>query len=410
MRHLLEQLQNLDKSQNYREIGKPIVNYWNYIYNIQDVYPIIVCLNINGKNFKHTLNVYESVQKYKPHIIFTIENWKEYPNINNYTKFTTNDCYMNCLFIRNDIVRNRSVNKIPYGFRFDDICFRYCKPGCKKTELFQNEIGDYNFNSNTWIDNSQFFREDRRNKPGGMGFRLNKKFTYEFFTTSSDHDGIAIKILENWKMNKLADKRKVELAIKDIVYNYSDEFGYIYKFSNNYKYKHSDKIINPNIFPLDDWKKLYRHNNIKNTQQSKDIGYYGSITKPLGTNAYDANNRPIKMITDTLKNMYISHDVLQRCVDIFAKDNFEARVVCLKKHKEVESLKDIRPIVIEPISMKIRERTREVLKTKLSLRIDSRIYSFIEGKSTTDAIQNIIYDLRRGEEVSEIKWFKKNQT
>ena len=399
MKKIIEHFQamkNLD-TRFSSEINRPIVNYWNYSYATNDIYPNIICLNLQSQNTKHIKDFFSAIKQYNPHIIFTIENWREYPDLENYVKFISKDVYMNHIYIRNDIIRNRSLEYIPNGFRFEDINFRYFPPHSRKTTLFQNEIGDFNFDSNSWMRNLKhnFLREKRYDKPGGIGFKLSKLYDYSFFYTDSDHMGLYIRINQPFKRHLIADQRKVDNAIEDIIYNNSSELEYIYKHNRNYKYKMCDKIINPNIFSLSDWRNLYRDNNMKNNLQSDKIGS-GIIEKPIGTNAYDDNNRPIKMISKSIIKNSIKHDNLDKIIKVLNNDKPNARIVCLKKKDPVTSLNDVRPIVILPASMKIREKTRIKLKDALTKRCDDRIKSFRPGKSINDCIRDIydfIYDV-----------------
>ena len=134
---------------------------------------------------------------------------------------------------------------------------------------------------------------------------------------------------------------------------------------------------------------------MKNNLQSDKIGS-GIIEKPIGTNAYDDNNRPIKMISKSIIKNSIKHDNLDKIIKVLNNDKPNARIVCLKKKDPVTSLNDVRPIVILPASMKIREKTRIKLKDALIKRCDNRIKSFRPGKSINDCIRDIydfIYDV-----------------
>jgi hypothetical protein len=391
---LIEQLHNLDNTLSPSEIREPIINYWNYAYGHYQIYPRIICLNLQSKNTKHTRDFFDVIKKYKPHIIFTMENWKLYPNLDNYVRFTTKSIHMNHLYIRNDIIRNRSLQYIQYGFRFEDICFRYIPPNSSETTLYQNEIGDFNFNSNRWSKKylDDFYREKRFGIPGGLGFRLNKLHNYSFFQTSADHMGLYIQINEPFKCNPLADKRKIDLAIEDINNNRVQDFEYIYKYNRNYKYKMCNDIINPNIFDFKDWENLYKHDDDKIDLQSNNIGM-GILDKHLGTKAYDANNRPIKMIVESLNKLNTTRNELVKFNQIINKDPCNARVICLRKKNDVQSLNDVRPIVILPTGMKIRENTRKILKEELKNRIDNRIVSFMEGKSVHNCLSFLINNI-----------------
>ena len=56
-----------------------------------------------------------------------------------------------------------------YGIQVDEFCFRYIPGGSPKTELNGTfEIGDYNYNSNKWINLTNFFVEERYGTRGGM--------------------------------------------------------------------------------------------------------------------------------------------------------------------------------------------------------------------------------------------------
>jgi len=395
MRQLIETIHSLDKlpPENSFSLVKPITNYWNYAYGSYKIFPRIVCMNLDGKKYKGHIEFFSAIKNFNPHIIFLIECWKLYPELPNYVRLHTNDIYMNHIFIRSDIARNRPINRIPYGFRIEDIYFRYIKPHSKKCELFQNEIGDFNFGSNKWIkekDINEFYREQRTGKPGGLGFRLNKDKEYGFYTIDSDHKALWIEIKEFWNKNLVADKRKLANAIDAIMIDNATDFKYFYKSQNNLRYRINNDIINPNTFNLEDWRKLYKDKPNKLDKQSNKLGFsINQDLKPYGTKAYDANNRPTKLITDYIRKKTYSNQNLEKFINVLNKDPCNSRIICLKKNDEIKSLDDVRPISIMPISIKIKEHSRLDLKNKLISRTNKRIKSFMPKSSIHDVLVDI---------------------
>ena len=324
-----------------------------------------------------------------------IEAWSRYPNIDSYYRIIDDSIYMNHIYIRNDILRNRTIDTIEYGFRIDDINFRYLPPKTKKILLGANEIGDFNFLSNKWIKNIEFTKENRLGKTGGMGFKLNKLIKkYAFIDCVSDHDCIYIELNEPIRKYLLADKNKVVNAMDDIFKRGSNEFKYIYKFRKNLKYRRNKDIINPNKFDMEAWYNIYGNviNKYKKGNYITTLGNNRELTQSIGTNCYDVNNRPTKMITQYLYKNEIKNENLEKFIKILSKDEkFNARIICINKKKNTipNSINDIRPISILPISMKISEHTRVKLRDKLIACTDKRIFSFLPGQSTHNAINDI---------------------
>ena len=145
-----------------------------------------------------------------------------------------------------------------------------------------------------------------------------------------------------------------------------------------------------NTFNLEDWRKLYKDKPNKLDKQSNRLGFsINQNLKPYGTKAYDANNRPTKLITDYIRNKTYSNQNLEKFINVLNKDPCNSRIICLKKNDEIKSLDDVRPISIMPISIKIKEHSRLDLKNKLISRTDKRIKSFMPKTSIHDVLVDI---------------------
>ena len=292
---------------------------------------------------------------------------------------------MNHLYIRTDMLRNRNINKIDNAFIFNDLLFRYFPPNNKKTNLFDNEFGDFNFMSNKWIDINNFITENKYGKQGGIGFKTLYSYKYEFIKSKSDHDILIIQLNNPLTKNLLADHNKlVDCLERHIKFNTNDKRFYKYHgfFPNS-------KSVNPGLFKLDEYKQSYGHNKNKNLK-NYDIQIDKQIDQFFGTYAYDDNNIPNKLINKFIVNKDIN--IQNNILEFFSeKDNkFNARMISfLKKGYKLNSINDIRSNAILPTTMKIAEKTRYILKDKIEENLDKRLFGFRKNRSVQDAIFEI---------------------
>lgn len=365
--------------------------------NNEDIYvkPRILLVNVNKISDDKLNKIKQVIEKSCIDIIWIMEIWHEPPQFNGFNSFTVSDVYKNTLYVRANLCRNRLIKEIPYGLRLDDFHFRYIKPNSNKTELFINEFGDFNFNSNKWIKNDNFAIEKRNNNPGCMGFRTEYNKEFYFIEFSKDHDMVIIEIKEKWKKYLLNDRFKLENEINDI--EDKKKLGYIFKISNKYKYpKINKKIVDPirNNLDLRPWYNLYEHdpNKIDN-KGYKPIVSYGSSLHTISSKAYDVNNISNKMVLDILTKK--NHDTIEKFVEI-NDGEFKCKTICLiKRNKEPNTVMNLRPIQVNPINFKIAEQSREALKDWLVKYTDRRIYSFIPGLSCTvfmNGLKEIVYN------------------
>ena len=353
----------------------------------------LLILNINHFNEFKFDKILGYINQFKPNICWFIEAWRPINNLYGFNKYISNDIYMNHLFIRSDLCRNRVLKTIEFGFQFEDLCFRYIPPNIRKdfrVKLSNNEFGDFNFLSNqNWLNNEGFFYELRMDKPGGMGFKTQYDIGYNFINWSKDHKGIFIEFKDYWVKYLKADANKIKYAIDNILLKKDDDnIDYIWKNTDNYKQPISNKIINPvkEGLNFEPWFELYKHNCPKISNGKLHNVY---------SKAYDINNRPYNLIINELKGR--NNNVINKFVKINNNNSvFCSKTICLlKKDKQPDVITNLRPIQISPINMKIAEQSRNNLKDWLmKFSEDDRICAFNKGCSTFKAFEKFAVGIK----------------
>ena len=359
--------------------------------------PKILCFNVNRLTFFKASQIKILFEKFKPDIAWAMENWTNPIEINGYNLFIDKSIYKNALYVRANIIRNRLVRDIPYGLSLDNLNFRYIPPNSKKTLLYEDEYGDFNFLSNSWISKRKFVMEKRYNKLGGMGFKSTDKTQFKFIDFPSDHDAIIVQFESAWKKYLRNDKIKLENEINTL--EKGKNIGYIFKNTDNYKYPRADngKIINPikENLNLEPWFKLYGHDPDKINYDYKPIISNGNLHK-INSKAYDLNNISNKMVLDILTDKQDP-----KINQLFVNNNpgnFASKVVCLrKKDKNPDNVLNLRAIQISPINFKIAEQSRNKLKQWLIDNTDrNRILSFLPGLSCLDIFKSLKNSIDNG--------------
>ena len=371
-----------------------MLNYINCAQRNLEINPVILLLNINQLNNIKLQRIMELIKLYHPHIVWIMESWTYLKPIPGYNIFYTKDMYRNHLMIRSDILRNRTVKEIKYGFQVDELFFRYIPPNSKPTELTQNEFGDFNLLSNKWIRKTGMVNENRYGKLGGMGYKSQYNTIFRFIKFPSDHEGIIVQFLNTWKKYLIADRYKTKDAVENAVI--TGKLGYIYKNSANYKPpRDSHKIINPykQNLTLEPWKQLYNHNpNKPDPREYTPIVSSNEINK-INSKAYDINNQPVKYILEALIGK--PKEIIQRFIEVNKVNKFQTKTVCiLKEGRKPDSVLNLRPIQVSPINFKLAEQSRIKLKEWMIKNTDKRIYSFLPGKSTFTCFEAIVNQLR----------------
>lgn len=352
------------------------------------VKPIILAVNINHLTGPKIYELRDMFENFKPDIAWIMECWATPINFYGYNKFVDKTIYQNTLYIRSNLLRNRLVTNINYGFRLDNLHFRYIPPKSKSTELFDEEFGDFNFRTNTWINRKDFYMESRQLKEGGMGFKSALQNFFRFIKIRSDHAAIVVQISNEWIKFLRNDYYKLENNIEGL--ENSNQIGYFYKNSDNYSYpkRNNGKLINPIRENLDlkPWKDLYKHD-----ENKFNLGYKPTISDghlhKIASRAYDVNNISNRMVLEILydKPKYLA----QKFINALSGE-FSSKTVCLtKKNKEPNSVLNLRAIQISPISFKIAEQTRTHLKDWLIKHTDSRAIAFMPGRSVNDVFIEI---------------------
>ena len=365
------------------EDSSAIYNLFSTKFSKKTFCPIIINWNVNSINKKKFEFLQDKIYNFKPDIIFLSECWIKPMNIPTFTKFSSNDCYQNTLYIKTDKLRNKSVVPIDRGFLFEDLCFRYVPPQSKYISLRENEIGDYNFYSNTWVNAYNFNKEKRKTDVGGLGSKLKYSHEVKFLDSPSDHNIEIIKINENWKKILQVDMRKLENALESAITN--GKLEYFYSDRSVKRKRINSRIVNPNTFDIQDWIDIYGQDNTPKLPHKHIIGNK-TITESFGTFAYDADDIPLKPITKFIKKKKLNLSQLQNLVNVLQKYPSIGRIVTILKQKhKLESIKDIRPICILPVAMRITEQTRRDL---CNLPTSNFIYGFKPQSSVHNLFAN----------------------
>ena len=352
-----------------------------------EIKPVILAINVNHLSNLKLQQLYELIHVYNPDIMWIMEIWNKPPTLLGYNMFNDRSMHTNVLYVKSNIIRRRTIVEIPYGFKLEDICFRYVPPFAKKIELTANEIGDFNFKSHKkWISTKFFYQENALYT--GMGFRLTMPNKHEFIKVLSDHSALIIHVNTIWKKYLRNDFYKLENEIN--LLGSKSQIGYIYKNSDTYVYpkNNTNKIINPIQKQIDitPWKELYKHIETRDNENYKPKISDGKLHK-IASHAYDINNIANKMVLEILINK--KNDVAQKFI-MANNGQFASKTVCfVKKDKIPDKIMNLRAIQVSPINFKIAEQSRSKLKEWLIENTDARIVSFLPGKSALDVFSKI---------------------
>ena len=359
-----------------------IYKYLSRGNEILQIKPIIFCINCNKLNPLKFQELQDLIDEIRPDLAWIMEIWGQPPCFLGYNAFNDGSMQTNVLYVKSNVVRNRIVQKIPFGFRIEDLNFRYIPPRTsKRVELLANEFGDLNFASNPWINKKNFYQEFGRRT--GMGFSTIYSNFPRFFRVKSDHNAFVVQISSIWIKKLRNDRFKLENEINSLYRK--TKLGYIFKNTDNYTYPkcNNDKIVNPIVNNLDlkPWMDLYKHGPKPNNENYKPICSDGKLHK-ISSHAYDVNNISNKMVIDILYNK--NNSLIQKFIE--ANDGkFSSKTICLKKKDKIpDSVLNLRPVQVSPINFKLAEQSRGKLKDWLIKNTDARILSFLPGKSTED--------------------------
>lgn len=357
--------------------------------------PVIMAINVDQMNDQKYMELTQAIEEIAPDMIWIMEPWKEIDPYLGYTQFCDTSVYYNCLWIKSELLRGRIVQRIKYGIQFDIFHFRYIPPHSKVTELYDVEIGDYNARSNYWIPRNAKY-ETRYNQSGGMLVKSSIPFNARQRYFTSDHKLIVAKFEYTMSTKLPADINKVKIALDiasvtgkigtNIYKNVHAKTGDVYMIDRK-----SGKIVDPikNNLTLEPWNELYG-NNIHKPLRNRTTQVSNGPIKSTHSKAYDYNNKPSKYILDSVKEKNMSQ--LQNIVNALSiNEQFTTKCICLRKKDKIpNTVLNLRPIQVEPITMKIGEQTRSKLKNWLINNTDPRCIAFMPGKSTTDVFQFIL--------------------
>jgi hypothetical protein len=339
----------------------------------------ILLVNVEGRDtysqIKSLINTYE------PHLCWIMECRKtlEFPG---YYSIISHVFHKNHLLVRQDLMSKRSISRIPYGLQVDEYCFRYVPPGAKeRCEFTRNEFGDFNYRSNVWINMNNFIAESRKGKPGGLGYSTEKRNKRKFVSFPSDHDACFIEIEGAMTSKKQVDCAKVKMAINDAV-NKIENMDLYKRWSKKnvsnklIKFKES-KVVNPIARKLktEPWDELYQHDEHKLPNQNHLCKCAERESKTITSKALDVNDIPIRSFIEICKPLNL--DQINLVLRGFRWIQFNSRTICLKKKdKEPNTVKNLRPIQISPVTFKIAEQSRTRLKQWLELKTSPKCFAF----------------------------------
>lgn len=165
----------------------------------------------------------------------------------------------------------KCIDRIDFGFRIDNIAFRYIPPNTHRTQLVMEEIelGDFNFLSNKWLKLTNIKCEIRKGNPGGVAICSKLENRVKFLKTKSDHDILYAQIEGSIKANKKIDYAKLCYALQkayqgETVYDiYSIDKRW--KDNRSIKLSNNTKIVNPvaQKMSFEPYYELYHHNGSK---------------------------------------------------------------------------------------------------------------------------------------------------
>jgi hypothetical protein len=354
----------------------------------------VLAVNIQG-TLNHLHTVRDLIKKYWPMFVWIMEPYNGNFEIQNYVKIQTLDFYKNQLWIREDYYQGRNISRIDYGVQVDDLNFRYLPPHTKKFKLEENEIGDFNFRTNKWIK-MNVKCENRFGIPGGMCVQTSYANQTNFFKFPSDHDAMYIRLAKQMKKQRDIDWIKMEYQLKPKENDTGEAVTNIYKtrLPRNKTIKNiriNSKIINPitKHLSLDDWKDLYQHN----IQKLSNVNYIPKLNeqeiKQIQSKAKDVNDIQIYKFLNMMKKYNKAER--QLILKKLCKMRFDTRTVCLKKKgKPPDKVKNLRPIQISPISFKLAEQSRQMLKLWLERNIDENFHAFVPNKSIFTMLDTIM--------------------
>jgi len=288
---------------------------------------------------------------------------------------------------------NRCISRIPFGFRVDDLNFRYIPPNTScRCEFSENEFGDFNYRSNLWINLTNFFAEERFGKPGGLGFTTNRANTRYFMRFPSDHKACLIDLQKAPKTKRQVDTPKLLDAINAALRDEEDDDIYKNQFKKNPQRKlkvlrKNDKIVNPTAENLEmsEWEKLYGHEpnklpNLNHVCRTRERAF-----KNIASRAVDINDIPIKKTIALTSEL--NRDEINKVLFGFRWVRFNSRVICLrKKGKEPNKVTNLRPIQISPFTFKIAEQSRKSLKNWLNIHTSPKCYAFKPNARISDLL------------------------
>jgi len=354
----------------------------------------ILVANVNGVH-RNNSKVLDLVQQLCPMFVYVIEPYSHWNPPPDYHAIYSEGFYHNVIWIRNDLRKNMTISRIRFGYKIDNIAFRYIPPATPKEEdmhLEEIEVGDWNFLSNKWIDVNRTIKCEKRNgKPGGTAILSDLPNTTKFVDGDSDHNYMYTVIDAKIKPKKKVDYHKLVTALEDAQRNVVNKD--VYKIDRKWKnerkliVKADSKLVNPvaSNLPLDPYYELYNH------KESKFVPnwYYPKInseaSRKIQSKAEDVNNFPIRNMITLLSKL--EQERKQQVLKMFGWIKFASRTVCLKKKDKIpDRVTNLRPIQISPWSFKIAEQSREKLKTWLDQKTDVRCYAF---KKDTK-IENIV--------------------
>ena len=367
-------------------------------YNVKSDFneTTVLVANVNGNHGTRD-HIEDLVFSLHPMFVWLIDTRKTWNAPTNYHAIIEKNFHQNVLWIRNDILRGRTISRTQFGIQVENMAFRYIKPGSPKENIRwkEIEIGDFNFLSNKWIDLDNIVVENRNNKPGGLGLATHKKVKYKFYKIKSDHDAMWIRIEGKIKSKKIIDKAKLSQALSDAALGKINKD--IYKIDKRWEnhdrtkiIKESNKIIDPikNNLDLNPYKILYKDDPNKFIPEF----YYPKIRettwKNIQSKALDINNFPIRNMISQLRNCNLREK--QRIIQCFGWIQFSSRTVCLrKKNKEPDKVTNLRPIQVSPWNFKIAEQSRQRLKNWIDMNTSSKCFAF-KKKAKIDDIVNWI--------------------
>jgi len=351
---------------------------------------IVANVNFQARNQK----LLDLIKKLHPMLVLIIEPYAIINPPINYSSILHNTFYKNVVWIRNDLVKQRTISRIPYGIQIDNIALRYIPPSSNKCQLdiHEIEVGDFNFLSNPWLELENIYCENRYGKPGGVAICTKLKHDTKFINIGSDHKVMYTIIDGTIKAKKKIDNYKLTKAIIDATEGIINKDVYTldkrWKEDRNIRLTNQNqKLINPvaKHLDLDPYKQIYHHDERK----TSNFGYTPQIRstewKHIQSKAEDVNNFQIRKMIELTKKLSLPRK--QNVLNCFRWIQFNSRTVFLrKKGKEPNKITNLRPIQISPWTFKIAEQSRTKLKNWLDQNTHAWCYAFKKKKKIADLI------------------------